>query len=127
MSGEKTTKIVLKNYDPTNSPQKTAEVTSVLEPKKSAHKVQKYSKNDLLLCTPPKENLQTLKMRTCFFQTKFLKKDVRKTKCTKTKFKKKKKNIFFQKRKSSRLRGNVFLFFQKKKTSKLSVFENGYF
>ncbi len=46
-------------HDPRHSSKKTAEVVSVLEPEKSAHKVQRHLKNDLLLFTPLKENLQS--------------------------------------------------------------------
>ena len=52
-------KIFLQNHDPRHSSKKTAEVVSVLEPEKSAHKVQRHLKNDLLLFTPLKENLQS--------------------------------------------------------------------
>ena len=56
---EKKKKIFLQNYDPTNSPKKTAEVISVLEPEKSAHKGRRPSKKRLLLFTPLKENMQS--------------------------------------------------------------------
>ncbi len=59
VAGEKKKKFFLQNHDPRHSSKKTAEVISVLEPEKSAHKVQRHLKNDLLLFTPLKENLQS--------------------------------------------------------------------
>ena len=50
----------------------------MLEPEKSAHKVQRHLKNDLLLFTPLKENLQSLKKGICLWRKKsifFRKKD----------------------------------------------------
>ena len=58
VAGEKKN-FFLQNHDPRHSSKKTAEVVSVLEPEKSAHKVQRHLKNDLLLFTPLKENLQS--------------------------------------------------------------------
>ena len=59
-SGRRKKKIFfLQNHDPRHSSKKTAEVVSVLEPEKSAHKVRRHLKNDLLLFTPLKENLQS--------------------------------------------------------------------
>jgi len=46
-------------------PKKTAEIVSVLEAEKSAHKVQRHSKKRLLLFTQLKENLQSY--RVLFF------------------------------------------------------------
>ena len=59
VAGEKKKNFFLQNHDPRHSSKKTAEVVSVLEPEKSAHKVQRHLKNDLLLFTPLKENLQS--------------------------------------------------------------------